>query len=209
MAPNWRGAGRDGGIPKHRHSRHARRDLLEQLQPFPADAVFENAETGGVAARPRQAVDEAGADRIGDDVNTIGTVRVACSNGPNVGVPWVRMTSGASATNSAACLRMSVGIGRGPAVCRSARCGRRSSPIAPAPEGTPRGGSDIPDRPRLRAGARRCAASARLLRARRERPRRRRPPSSVMNSRRRIIRSPRRRGRAASAALRGRAPWRS
>ena len=34
------------------------------------------------------------------------------------------------------------------------------------------------------------------------------PPSSVMNSRR-FIRSPRRRGRAASAARRGRAPWRS
>ena len=38
------------------------------------------------------------------------------------------------------------------------------------------------------------------------------PPSSVMNSRRfnvAVIRSPRRRERAASAALRGRAPWRS
>ena len=38
--------------------------------------------------------------------NTIGTVRVACSNGPTVEPPWARMTSGASATNSAACLRM-------------------------------------------------------------------------------------------------------
>ena len=35
------------------------------------------------------------------------------------------------------------------------------------------------------------------------------PPSSVMNSRRLIIRSPRRRGRAASAAHRGRVPSRS
>ena len=35
------GAGGYGGIPKDRHSRHARRDLLEQLQPFPAHAVFE------------------------------------------------------------------------------------------------------------------------------------------------------------------------
>jgi putative ABC transport system substrate-binding protein len=33
--------------------------------------------------------------------------------------------------------------------------------------------------------------------------------ATPMNSRRLIIRSPRRRGRAASAALRGRAPWRS
>ena len=43
-----------------------RRDLFEQLQPFPAQAVFELHKAGGVAARPRQAVDEAGADRIGD-----------------------------------------------------------------------------------------------------------------------------------------------
>ena len=59
------GPGGDGGIPKHRPSRHARRDLLEQLQPFSADAVFELGKTRGVAARTRQAVDEAGADRIG------------------------------------------------------------------------------------------------------------------------------------------------
>ena len=37
-----------------------------------------------------------------------------------------------------------------PSACRSARCGRWSSPIAPAPAGTPRGGPEIPDRPRLR-----------------------------------------------------------
>ena len=67
MTPNWPTPERCGGIPKDRHSRHARRDLLEQLQPFPADAVFEMHEPGGVAARPRQALDEAGADRIGDD----------------------------------------------------------------------------------------------------------------------------------------------
>ena len=67
MTPNWPVPVRDGGIPKDRRSRHAGRDLLEQLQPFPAQAVFERHETGGVAARPRQAVDEAGADRIADD----------------------------------------------------------------------------------------------------------------------------------------------
>ena len=39
--------------------------------------------------------------------NTIGTARVACSNGPTDEVPWARMTSGASAANSAACLRIS------------------------------------------------------------------------------------------------------
>src|SRR5215475_3681422 len=53
-----------GGIPENRHSRQAWRDLLEQFQPFPAEAVFKRDKTGGVAAGPRQAVDEAGADRI-------------------------------------------------------------------------------------------------------------------------------------------------
>src|SRR4029078_71572 len=39
--------------------------------------------------------------------NTIGTVRVSCNKGPTVEVPWARMTSGASAINSDACLRIS------------------------------------------------------------------------------------------------------
>jgi hypothetical protein len=55
----------ESGIPKDRHSRHAGRDLFEQLQPFPADAEFEVRKTSGVAARPRKAFDEAGADRVG------------------------------------------------------------------------------------------------------------------------------------------------
>jgi hypothetical protein len=41
-----------------------RRDLLEQLQPFPARALFELGKSGGVASRPRQACDEASADGI-------------------------------------------------------------------------------------------------------------------------------------------------
>src|SRR5664280_699343 len=41
------------GIAQDRYSRHARRDLLEQLQPFRAHAVFVIGKTGGVAARPR------------------------------------------------------------------------------------------------------------------------------------------------------------
>jgi len=40
---------------------------LRQFQPFPAQAVFIRHESGGVAARPRQAIDEAGADWIGDE----------------------------------------------------------------------------------------------------------------------------------------------
>ena len=41
MAANWPIPEAMVGIPKDRRSRHARRDLLEQLQPFPAHAVFE------------------------------------------------------------------------------------------------------------------------------------------------------------------------
>ena len=46
--------------------------------------------------------------------NTIGTVRVACSNGPTVEAPEAKMTSGARAANSAACLRTASTL-RGPA----------------------------------------------------------------------------------------------
>src|SRR5262245_43860178 len=44
----------------------AGRDLLKQLQPFAADVPLERDEAGRVAARPRQAIDKAGADRIAD-----------------------------------------------------------------------------------------------------------------------------------------------
>src|SRR5262249_14830605 len=39
----------------------------EQLQSFPGNGIFEGGETGGVATRPRQALDVTGADRIGDN----------------------------------------------------------------------------------------------------------------------------------------------
>ena len=54
-------------IPKNGHSSHPRRDLLEHLQPFAAQAVFEHQEAGGIAARARQARNEAGADRVDDN----------------------------------------------------------------------------------------------------------------------------------------------
>src|SRR5262245_5617612 len=59
------GAGAYSWIAKHRHLRHGRRYLLEQLQPFRAHAVFKRCKAGNVAARLRQAIDEARADRIG------------------------------------------------------------------------------------------------------------------------------------------------
>ena len=58
--------GGDVGIPEDQRSRYARCDFLEKFQPFPAQTVFELDETGGVAAWPRHALDEAGADRVGD-----------------------------------------------------------------------------------------------------------------------------------------------
>ena len=48
-----------GGIAKNRCSRHARRDLFKQLQPFCAQIVFEHQKASGIAARPRQTFDEA------------------------------------------------------------------------------------------------------------------------------------------------------
>src|SRR5262245_28056588 len=95
------------GIPQDRHSRHARRDLLQQLQPFSAQAVFVRHETGGVAARPCPAIDEAGGDRISDDRENKRHGAGHLQQWPTVEAPEARMTSGASAANSAACLRMS------------------------------------------------------------------------------------------------------
>ena len=68
--------------------------------------------------------------------NTIGTVRLACCNAPTIDAAWPGSTSGASATNSAAYLRKRRDRRR-PSGSRSARCGRRSSPVPPAPARTP------------------------------------------------------------------------
>jgi hypothetical protein len=54
-------------IAKHCDARYRRRNLLEQFQPFPADAEFECHEPGGIPPGPGQVLDETGADRIGDD----------------------------------------------------------------------------------------------------------------------------------------------
>jgi hypothetical protein len=93
-------------IPKNRHPHHTRRDLLEQLQPFPTHAVFELMKP--VALPPGFPKLSTKALATGSLVTgkTIGIVCVACSNCPTVEAPWERITSGVSATNSAACLRM-------------------------------------------------------------------------------------------------------
>ena len=173
-------------VPKDRYSCHARRNLLEQFQPFPAEAVFEREETGGVAARPREALDEAGADRID---RRSGTRPARCGSpaamAPRPRLPAARMTSGASAASSAACLRISPALARGPAGVDAHVAADRSSPIPAAPAGMP------PTRACHVRIVRSCGhehADAPhplgLLRARRERPAAAAPPSSVMNSRR-------------------------
>src|SRR5262245_12617351 len=47
------GAGGISAIPKDCRSGYPRRDLFEQLQPFPADTVLGEGKTGGVSTRPR------------------------------------------------------------------------------------------------------------------------------------------------------------
>src|SRR5262249_41193260 len=61
------GSGGQRGVAKDPRPRHAWRDLFEQFQPFRAETVFEGSEPGCVAAWPRQTIDKAGADRIGDN----------------------------------------------------------------------------------------------------------------------------------------------
>src|SRR5262245_23877014 len=53
-------------IPKDCDAIYFRCNLLKQVQPFSADAVFEKGEAGGVATRSRKAIDIAGSDGIGN-----------------------------------------------------------------------------------------------------------------------------------------------
>src|SRR5262249_22949080 len=56
-----------GRIPQCYYSRETGCDFFEQFQPFSTEAIFELHEAGGIAARLRQTIDEAGTDWIGDD----------------------------------------------------------------------------------------------------------------------------------------------
>jgi len=61
------GVGRHCRVEQGSDPSHARRDLPEQTQPFSAQRALSHDKTGGVAARPREACDEATADRIGNN----------------------------------------------------------------------------------------------------------------------------------------------
>ena len=105
MAETGRAGGRCS-VPQNCHALDSRRNLLEQLQPFSGEAVFIKRKP--VALPPGRAKLSMKPAPTGSTTvaNTIGTVRVACSIGPAVDVPAVRITSGASAANSAACWRI-------------------------------------------------------------------------------------------------------
>src|SRR5262249_20800373 len=75
----------DGSIPQHRHPFYAGRDLWP---PGRARLSTKPALTGS-----------------GTSTKTMGTVRVTCCNAPVASWPVARITSGASATNSAAYCR--------------------------------------------------------------------------------------------------------
>src|SRR5262245_32217232 len=64
--PGWLANSRElTGVAQDRHTRDARRDLREQLEPFATDCKFELQESGRITARSRQTRDQAAADRIG------------------------------------------------------------------------------------------------------------------------------------------------
>src|SRR5262245_2601487 len=200
--------GSNGAISKYPHPRHARRDLFEQLQPFAAHGVFKRAKSGNLPPGRVRLSTKPAPTGSGTWANTIGTVLVASNNAPVLTLPLASMTSGASATSSAAYLRALSAVpcatrwairtlspSRHPNfwnACRNAAMRLRSSGSFSAKF------VSIPIR-RIRSG---CCARAAIGHAAAA------PPSSVMNSRR-FIRSPRRRGRAALPALQVRASWRS
>ena len=93
------------GLP----SRYLWCNFFKQLEPFSGPrCILWSIKPVALPSGSCKTVDETGTrpDRRQSE-NTIGTVRVACSNGLTVEAPWARMTSGASATSSVACLRIS------------------------------------------------------------------------------------------------------
>src|SRR5262249_54857062 len=58
--------GRQGWFAKDRRPLSVRRDLFEQLRPFPTDAVFKQGEARGIATRPRQGCDISRANWVND-----------------------------------------------------------------------------------------------------------------------------------------------
>ena len=198
MAPNWPRPGRYGRIPKHRHSRHAGRDLLEQLQPFPADARIRTTMKPVVLppGRARLSTKPAPTGSATDgEHDRHGACRLQQRPRSRTASSQDDVRRELRPIPPRICER--VRRRSRPSGCRCARCGRRSSPIALSACANAsdaalrfrivrRVSASTPMR-RIRSGCCARAASGQAAAA---------PPTSVMNSRR-FIRSPRRRGRAA------------
>ena len=126
----------------------ARRNLLEQFQPFPAHTVFERREAGRIAAWPCQARDEATADRIGDDHEyDRQAARRLQQRSHRTAYHWPRSYRARALRfprRAGACARYWWHLSGS----RCARCGRPPSPIPTAPAVMLRGGPAILDRPR-------------------------------------------------------------
>ena len=141
--------------------------------------------------------------------STIGTLRVARCNSPAVEVPLARITSGASATNSAANRRMrSASPAPRRYSIRTLRPSIQPNWCSPCSNAARRARTSVSSAsvadpmstPMRRTPSPCCARAASGHAAA--------PPSSVMNSRR-LTRSPRRRGRAVLLVHRCPVSWRS
>ena len=101
------------GIPKHRHAVQVGRELLQKVQPLGRDFRGDIRDAGEIAARPGQALDQLGADRVAC-VDRHDRQGRSCLAARAAGYPLVTMISTLLAVRSA----------------RS--CGRRSTrPSAP------------------------------------------------------------------------------
>ena len=198
-----RGCGR---IPNDRHPRNAWRDLLEQLQPFPAHTVFDRANP--VALPPGRA-------RLATKPPPTGSMTPqtrSASGGSPVATPYNRVRRANDDVrrerDQFCCVSAkAVGIARAPAVVDPhVAAGDPAQFLQPLRERRTRR-AVIPDRRRRGSSVRRCAASGSLCCARAASGHAAAPPSSVMNSRR-LIRLPRRQAREFCQEPAGQAPLR-
>src|SRR5262249_16321034 len=104
----WRGAGYSE-LSNDRRPRHTGCDLFEQPQPFPANTVLNTIKPVELLPGRAKLWTKPAPTGSATPTNTIGTAGVACCNAATSGVLLARITSGASATNSAAYLRMRSG----------------------------------------------------------------------------------------------------
>ena len=166
-------------IEQHSGPVYARRNLLKQFHPLTGNRRLHNGETGGVATRPRQALDEAAADRIGNDTKMIGMVRVCCNIDAVGGVFCVTMRSGCNARSSLADRCRNSASSSAPSECRFGCCGLRSTREPEVPAGMRPSNFEIQGRSRHAPSARRCAASDRAAAHAHKRPRDCRPTNKT------------------------------